>query len=181
MKTINEFLVCSFLILILFSCSSKKRISEDDIKISETERVLEEFDLPNLIINYDVEIMESKPEDGMYKYIDALEFALDSYLSDGSNPESPLALIPEAMEKYVGNMSKQDQHKTKLIELINTGGLLCMPDIEGASEKCFHAEEGESAEKNWIFLLQIPELSDHLFWAIVPKDGKGKVYNYGFN
>lgn len=165
----------------MLSCSSKKAVTENEVQRPQTIDVLIKHQLNGLKVNYDMATLESAETDDMFSYLDALDMALESFLSDNSNPESPLGIIPEAMESYRGNESKPKQHLSKLIELINIGGSLCMPDIEGASEKCFYAEEGEDVENNWIFLLQIPELSDHLFWAIVPKDGKEKVYNYGFN
>jgi len=177
-------LSCLFISILFFSlnsCSQKKRIQQEVESIPKTLELLENYNIPKLTIYYDMLKMEAMPKDGMYTYIDALELAIESFLTDGSNPESPLAIVPDAIENYKGNVAKSDQQYAKLIELINRGGSLCMPDIERALDSCFYAEEGEDVDKNWIFLLQIPQLSDHLFWAIVPKDGKEKVYNYGFN
>jgi hypothetical protein len=42
-------------------------------------------------------------------------------------------------------------------------------------------EQGESTEDNWIFVLHIPTLSDHLYWVIVDRRGSQAPYLYGFN
>jgi hypothetical protein len=165
----------------MINCGTNKVITEDGIQRAQTIDLLIKYDLNGLNVNYDMTAIESTKTDHMYSYLDALDLALESFLYDDSDPESPLSIVPREIKSYKGNASKPQQHLEKLIELINSGGSLCMPDVDGASKSCLHAEEGEGVDKNWIFLLQIPELSDHHFWAIVPKDGKEKVYNYGFN
>lgn len=42
-------------------------------------------------------------------------------------------------------------------------------------------EQGESTQDNWIFVLHIPTLSDHLYWVIVDRRGSQAPYLYGFN
>jgi hypothetical protein len=42
-------------------------------------------------------------------------------------------------------------------------------------------EQGESPQDNWIFVLHIPTLSDHLYWVIVDRRGSKAPYLYGFN
>ena len=163
------------------SCNSKKVITEVEEQRPQTIDVLIKHRLNGIVVNYDMVELESLGSDDMYSYLDALDLAIESFLTDDTYPESPLGIVPTKMTSYKGNESKSQQHLEKVIELINSGGSLCMPDIEGAPDSCAHAEEGEEVERNWIFLLQIPDLSDHMFWAVVPKDGKAPVYNYGFN
>lgn len=181
LKKIKALIFIAISACCMITCSTKKAVIEDEVQRPQTIDILVKYQLNGLKVNYDMTALESAKTNDMYSYLDALDMALESFLTDNSNPESPLGIVPDAMEYYKGNVSKPQQHLMKLIDLINSGGSLCMPDIEGASEICHHAEEGENVEKNWVFLLQVPELSDYLFWAIVPKDGKGKVYNYGFN
>ncbi|MFT4533264.1 MAG: hypothetical protein ACJA1A_001784 [Saprospiraceae bacterium] len=164
----------------VMSCSTKRVIIEDEIQRAKTIDILVKYELNGIKVNYDMLAMESADTGDMYSYLESLDLAIESFLTDGSYPESPLGIVPDAVKSYKGNVSKPQQHKEKLIEMINSGGSLCMPDIDGAAESCFHAEEGENVEQNWIFLLLIPELSDHHFWAIVPKGGEDEVYNYGF-
>lgn len=42
-------------------------------------------------------------------------------------------------------------------------------------------ERGEDLEKNWVFSLVMPTLSDHIYWIVVPKDAPDGAYVYGFN
>ncbi|MFM6001673.1 MAG: jacalin-like lectin, partial [Sphaerospermopsis kisseleviana] len=42
------------------------------------------------------------------------------------------------------------------------------------------AENGETVDENWIFELSLDAMSDVIFWAIVPRSGDKKVYNYGY-
>ncbi len=181
MCNLKVFLSIMLIACCMINCSTKKVVTEDEVQRAQTIDLLIKYELNGLNVNYDMIAIESVTTGDMYSYLDALDLALESFLYDDTNPESPLRIVPGEMKSYKGNASKPQQHLEKLIELINSGGSLCMPDVDGASENCLHAEEGENVENNWIFLLQIPELSDHHFWAIVPKDGKEKVYNYGFN
>lgn len=177
-----KFLGCIAVLIICFmNCSSKKAIVENENQRPQTVDILIKYGLNGIKVNYDMVQMESTDTDDMYTYLDGLDLAIESFLTDRTHPESPLGIVPDAVDAYRGNASKPQQELEKLLELINAGGSLCMPDIDGASDQCFHAEEGEDEERNWIFLLQVPELSDYHFWAIVPKDGKEAVYNYGFN
>lgn len=47
--------------------------------------------------------------------------------------------------------------------------------------KDYPPEQGESAQDNWIFVLRIPTLSDHIYWVIVDRQGVNAPYLYGFN
>ena len=52
-------------------------------------------------------------------------------------------------------------------------------------DNVYPAEYQESIEDNWVFFLSMPELSDHLYWAVVQRfrssEGGVIVSNYGFN
>jgi hypothetical protein len=50
--------------------------------------------------------------------------------------------------------------------------------VQGQS---YPPEQGENAQDNWVFVLHIPSLSDHIYWAIVDRQGKVAPYLYGFN
>lgn len=173
-------LFVSMMVFCQINCTSKKIVVDEDRR-PQTIDILVKHGLNGIKVNYDMIKLESLESDNAYSYLEALDIAIESFLTDSSNPGSPLSIVPAVMKSYRGNASRPQQNLEKLIELINSGGSLCMPDIEGASNDCVHAEEGENIEENWIFLLRIPEVSDHMFWAIVAKDGKDEVYNYGFN
>ncbi|MFM8270077.1 MAG: hypothetical protein ACKN9V_07800 [Pseudomonadota bacterium] len=88
--------------------------------------------------------------------------AIESFLTDGNDVESPLALSLGAGEDLFSHLNRSS---TKI-------GFMFAGEA---------AEHGERVENNWIIELRIPSLSDHLFFAIVDRTGKNPVYNYGFN
>ena len=180
MRSIKVLCFAFVLAACFFNCKSKITAVEGERQRPQTLDVLIKHGLNGIKVNYDMREMESMSTSDMYSYLEGLDLAIQSFLTDKSHPGSPLNLMPNVMKSYRGNASKPQQELETLIELINMGGSLCMPDLEGAADNCFYAEEGEDVEENWIFLLQIPDLDGHKFWAIVDKDGKEAIYNYGF-
>ena len=75
----------------------------------------------------------------------------------------------------------------KLSSFFNTGTLNLKPIFDETDEEEREnstvpaPEDGERVEENWIFVLSLPDLSDHIYWAIVDREGKLPAYNYGFN
>ena len=61
-----------------------------------------------------------------------------------------------------------------MVQELNNDWLVPLEDV-------YPPENGESVNDNWVFMLQLPTLSDHLFWAIVDRNGVKETYNYGFN
>jgi len=91
----------------------------------------------------------------------AVTLAIESFLTDSSHVESPLALAS----------SKEDlftylNQPTSEIQFVYVGE---------------EPEHGESVNDNWIIELRIRSLSDHIFWSVVDRQGKKPTYNYGFN
>lgn len=98
---------------------------------------------------------------------DALRLALDNLLNNTS-PNS-----------FGGNLSNYSSERAK--DFLEGGRLVLLPgDI--ASEPSLVSFpsplNGESLAKNWIFGLELFDLTDDIYWVIVPRDGKGDVYNY---
>lgn len=93
-------------------------------------------------------------------FLQALHAAFKSWLSDSTDGESFLQNIPE-----------QEQWMTILNQRNAVLTLLAPTEI---------APRGERPNQNWIFVLSIPTLSDHQFFAVF-NPAKQKVYNYGFN
>ena len=98
----------------------------------------------------------------------AMRQALKSFLNDGSDAESPLAVI-------LNQGFPRREAKTKLLAEMNSPRtvlkLLPISEI---------IEGGEDTEKYWIFELNIDDY-DYSFWAIIDRSGVKPVYNYGFN
>ena len=76
-----------------------------------------------------------------------------------------------------------DNPSEKLVAFLNDGSTtlqLVNSDMMTEDGGAYPAEHGESIADHWVFALTIPKYSDHLYWAIVPRDGE-PAYNYGFN
>ena len=109
--------------------------------------------------------------------------AIESFLKDSSDVESPLALATEqALEEL--NLPETAAQDAQVLRKARR--LLSAHLNQPTSNITFlslgqEPERGESLTKNWIIRLKIPTLSDHIFWAIVDRSGKKTTYNYGFN
>ena len=115
----------------------------------------------------------------------AIDKAIVSFLSDFSHPESPGSIVSNVFELYPPKVKNAAvEVNFKLGALLKNAELILLPNLVWNEEEDYDfnpPEERESASKNWIFSLYIEELSDHIYWAIVPRDGKKGPYNYGFN
>lgn len=96
---------------------------------------------------------------------DALRQALDSLLNDPS-------------EKAFASMNYSDEPVKEFIE----GGRLVLLPGNMSSEPALSSfpapSRGESIRENWIFGLELFDLTDDIFWVIVPRNGEDPVYNY---
>ncbi len=120
----------------------------------------------------------------------ALQSGLIQVLEDMSHDETPLSIaweafaaehslsspgaqLPQHLKRGAQNLLRDhlNRESTRLTLYRNRE---LNPDI-------FPPEKGESAEENWIFALDIPSLSDHLYWIVVDKQGMSGSYVYGFN
>lgn len=103
----------------------------------------------------------------------ALEKALDSFLNDGDDPESPLGIASEVDSDDACHRSTP---KATLECFLND------PEATlGMLEVGQSAEHGEKVSDAWIFTVYIGKLSDHGHWAVVDRKGVEATYNYGFN
>lgn len=103
----------------------------------------------------------------------ALDKALESFLTDADDPESPLGLVSD--------LDADDACK-KATDAESLRCFLDTPSAElGMLKMGESAEYGEKVQDAWIFTLSIPHQSDHGHWAIVDRAGNAATYNYGFN
>lgn len=141
--------------------------------------VKDQLNVPNLnvIASYRA-INEQMSLPGNVTFTQALHLALESFLNDDDDIESPLGLIRNDPGAFgLPNNATKAKAKKKLRAYINDGATLTLYPTARRSTP----EKGESVEENWIFELRIHQLSDHLHWAIVPRSGEKNVYNYGFS
>ena len=113
----------------------------------------------------------------------AIRESLTSFINDGQDSESPLALVLDLAFDKAGTpwTTPVPAHvaaiaNEMLLEMMNkpeTKIVLLKLDDQ--------PEHGESVLKNWIVKMKIGTLSDHLHWAVVDRAGEIKTYNYGFN
>lgn len=116
----------------------------------------------------------------------ALEAAINSFLTDDSDAESPLE-----MARNIGPwMScQQTDPLTLLLCNLNLGdAIIGITRHEGDpdEEDLWLPEHGERPDAGiWAFYMLIPSMGDVMHWAIVDRnpgtDGTISVYNYGFN
>lgn len=99
----------------------------------------------------------------------ARRLAIENALSDDHDVDSPRAVAARARGTGCGQAHSVDR----------VGCLLDHPLAEVRAVDA--APRGETSEGSWIFRLQLPPLSDYVFFVIVPR-GAGDdraVYNYG--
>lgn len=120
----------------------------------------------------------------------ALRAALNCFLYDEGHPETPRRIVRETHgevepDDFQFVWSYNEWLTDKVRQYLDQGMIHLVDrtvyDLDHDElEEVFPPEEGEKVADNWIFMLMLPELSDHLYWAIVPRDGK-RAYCYGFN
>ena len=118
---------------------------------------------------------------GPTDFMTALDAAMTSFLTDDDDIESPLGIATFVAEETWTEDNPEGQTFAEatlaaLLDHLNrpTASLSLVPIGQTA-------EHGESVVDNWVFFLTIDELSDHLYWAIVDRQGVVATYNYGFN
>ena len=110
---------------------------------------------------------------GSVTFLEALTRALESFLEDGTNEESPRSLAAMAPTSICAS----DDLRARVVCFLNRDTAY----LELYGSTGFAPEEGEPLSRNWIFILRAESLSDHIQWAIVDRAGVEPTYNYGFN
>ena len=163
-----------------------------------------QFGVPKLVIEADPANVEEQTTMFFCKvgFIQALQQAIQSFIEDGRNPDSPVGTIiadpgafdlPEVKSKtpvselvrsWMGDRDAFLPYDGKTApaasELVRSWMneptskiILCTPEYR------YLPENGERVEENWIFRLYVkPSRSIH--WAIVGREGVKEVYNYGY-
>lgn len=134
------------------------------------ESLLKALEVPDL----GVEVPQVSDEED---FLEALEAAICSFIEDSDDDESPLGLIEADPFAYdLSDEPDADELQNAVKDFMNAGDsqlLLITPDSP------LQPDGGESPQKFWIFLLEMPTLSEHRWWAIVDKNGRHETYNYG--
>lgn len=134
------------------------------------ESLLKALEVPDLV----VEAPQISDEEG---FLEALEAAICSFIEDSDDDQSPLAMIGADPSAYdLSDEPSADELQNAVRDFMNAGDSqmsLVTP------ESSFQPDGGESPQKFWIFLLEMPTLSQHRWWAIVDKNARNEAYNYG--
>ncbi|GIW25699.1 hypothetical protein [Meiothermus sp.] len=135
------------------------------------ESLLKALEVPDLNIEVPSQIAD---EDG---FLEGLEAAIRSFIEDDADDESPLGLIEADPSAYdLSDEPDRDELQNAVRDFMNAGDsqlTLITP------ESPLQPDGGENPDKFWVFLLQMPTLSEHRWWAIVDKNGRNETYNYG--
>lgn len=106
-------------------------------------------------------------------------------LNQCDDPESPLALVSAYLHPgddcRVAGQSEDVQIKLKEQLKNKRSEFRLLTEKDFADESALLPEHGETPETNWIFRVRMPALTDHIYFAIVPKDSAEAAYIYGFN
>lgn len=106
----------------------------------------------------------------------AVALALDSFLNDFEDPDSPLSLTLQALAVEGAGSQKVflvDRARERLFSMLNRTEAALR--LAAAGEK---AGRGEEVSGNWIFALKLPAYPGYAHWAVVSR-ADGRVYNYG--
>ena len=137
----------------------------------QIERLLKTLEVPDLAVEIPDDIADE------VALLEALDAALCSFLEDGEADESPLSLVEADPQTYdLSDEPDPDEVQGAVRNFTNAGDStfsLVTPDSP------LQPEGGESPDKYWVFLLEMPSLSEHHWWAVVNKNRRSDAYNYG--
>jgi hypothetical protein len=174
--------------------SSGSSVSESAAaEIARADRIIQdEFGFPSLRLLANAESLEKELKSGsadtvsvsqatqlamavIFDSFDAIEAPLN-IAADGwaSTHEQRLSHELTRDQKTAARQFLREQMQDPRTSLaLHLGGIIKGQD--------YPPEQGESTQDNWIFVLHIPTLSDHLYWVIVDRRGSKAPYLYGFN
>ena len=125
----------------------------------------------------DLTVEVSGPLEDEAGFLEALEKALTSLIEDGDNEESPLGMIQSDPSAYdLSEEPEMDEMQNAVKDFMNAGDATLSLVTPSSS---IQPDGGENLSKCWVFLLAMPTLSEHRWWAVVEKSGRKETYNYG--
>lgn len=139
---------------------------------------------------YDEEEVKSQENLSINKlfFLEALDLAFEAILGDGNESETPRNIVVHVYEFFDTpnpNDGIQEQILAKIREHLAGATLRLLPNVDWSDydqEFDFYPPENrESAAENWVFGLNMPSLSDHLYWIIADRKKIAEPFIYGFN
>ena len=141
--------------------------------VEQAQEILAELSLIGMTLHLELTDINEQNSLGELEFVAAFRTALVTITTDDRSEESPLAVITESVST--------NPQQALMDALKNSGKIWLLPNREKTTgEQWFPPENGEDVVSNWIFHLQADDISDHLFWVIVPRNSD-EPYVYGFN
>jgi hypothetical protein len=135
-----------------------------------TESLLKALEVSDLGLEFPATL---ESDDG---FLGALEAALVSFVEDDEDSQSPLAIISDDPAAYdLLDEPETDDLQLAVKDFMNAGDSTL---ILVSSTSPVKPDDGEDCSKFWVFLLQMPTLGSHRWWAVVDKTSYS-AYNYG--
>ena len=103
--------------------------------------------------------------------LSALQAGIESIMTDGRDPQSAIATA----KGILGTKDTAAAMRLVRDALDRDGSTIRLMSLGEETEG------GEAIESNWILEVDIPELGDTAFFAVIDRSGDTAVYNYGFN
>lgn len=161
-------------------------------EIARANRIIQDdFGFPGLSLLANRERLQKELDAGQDKLTvsQATQLALALILDDFTAIEAPLNIAAHGWASTYGQSLSADltldqktaarrflreqMQDSRTSLALHLGGVIKGQD--------YPPEQGESAKENWVFVLHVPTLSDHLYWVIVDRQGHKAPYLYGFN
>jgi hypothetical protein len=174
--------------------SSSSTVSESAAaEIARADRIIQgDFGFPSLYLLANAEALEKELKVGSADKISvsqATQLAMAVIFDNFDAIEAPLNIAADGWasmhEQRLSDVLTRDQKTAarqflreqmqdpRTLLALHLGGIIKGQD--------YPPEQGESTQDNWIFVLHIPTLSDHIYWVIVDRRGSKAPYLYGFN
>jgi hypothetical protein len=110
----------------------------------------------------------------------ALGDAIQSFLKNADDVESPLALMEEADPDPTCPQARgTEQVRCTMNRKSSILGIVYRDGQRHGS--IWGPENNDSVVDNWVFYLHMDDFTDHMFWAVADRAGKSPTFNYGFN
>jgi hypothetical protein len=150
--------------------------------------ILDGHGVPNLRADFPEDVVDEQSASfgDAVSFDDALDAAINSFLTDDDDAESPIE-----MARNIGPWGPCQQTDPLELVLCHLGlgtAVIGITRHEGDpdEEDLWLPEHGERPNADiWAFYMLIPSMGDVMHWAIVDRnldaDGNVVVYNYGFN
>ncbi|MBF6594008.1 MAG: hypothetical protein IVW51_06120 [Thermaceae bacterium] len=137
----------------------------------QIERLLKTLEVPDLAVEIPDDMAD---EVGLLEVVD---LAICSFIENSDDEESPLGLIEADPSAYdLSEEPEREELQAAVRDFMNAGDstfTLITP------QSPIQPDGGESLDKYWVFLLEMPSLSGHRWWAVVNKHKRSDSYNYG--